>query len=409
MILILVCVGFQDTLAQLPKTINYQAKLVDEANQPLNRNVTITFSIYDQESGGNPLWVEPQDVTSVNGYVNVYLGEFNPMNLDFSKQYWLEIQVGAGNPYSPRTKLSTSPYSISSSFAKEANLANSVANQSVTLSSLAPEVLAAGGDLEGHFPNPSIKASAIASKISNGSISIDMLSPEVREYLSPLGGDITGIPSNARIKANAVKTVNIQDASVTKDKIANASIGLSHLDQNVMQSFINSNSSVGSQSDLTGTFATLKVAKINGVPINTTVPLSNGAVYMYDNVNDTWVPAVAGGAITGPYNNLTYNTTGANNGDVLKFNSSTGKVTWAADNSITLPFNGTSNGNINAFQITQANINGASTTTAIKGENLDAQGQAAYFVNSNPNSVKPTVAITNASTLYNGTAFEAYK
>ncbi len=238
MILILVCVGFQDTLAQLPKTINYQAKLVDEANLPLNKNVTITFSIYDQESGGNPLWVEPQDVTAVNGFVNVYLGEFNPMNLDFSKQYWLEIQVGAGNPYSPRTKLSTSPYSISSSFANEAKLANSVANQSITLSSLAPEVLAAGGDLEGNFPNPTIKASAIAEKIANGSITIEMLSSEVREYLSPLGGDITGIPSNARIKANAVRTVNIQDGSVTKEKIASGSIGIGHLDQSVFQNFL---------------------------------------------------------------------------------------------------------------------------------------------------------------------------
>jgi len=45
MILILVCVGFQDTLAQLPKTINYQAKLVDEANLPLNKNAILANSI----------------------------------------------------------------------------------------------------------------------------------------------------------------------------------------------------------------------------------------------------------------------------------------------------------------------------------------------------------------------------
>jgi hypothetical protein len=128
---------------------------------------------------------------------------------------------------------------------------------------------------------------------------------------------------------------------------------------------------------------------------------------MYDNVNDAWAPAIASGEITGPFNNLKINTLGANNGDVLKYNSATGKTSWAADNGVTLPYLGTSTGNTNAFQITQANINGTAPTTAIKGENLDAQGQAAYFVNSSANAVNPALTATSESTIYSGVAFEA--
>ena len=112
---------------------------------------------------------------------------------------------------------------------------------------------------------------------------------------------------------------------------------------------------------------------------------------------NVWVPAIASGEITGPFNNLKVNTLGANNGDVLKYNSATGNTSWAADNGVTLPYLGTSTGNTNAFQITQANINGTAPTTAIKGENLDAQGQAAYFVNSSANAVNPALTATSES------------
>ena len=149
---------FSNAYSQMPRYLNYQASLLDENNRPLHQNVPMTFAIYDSETGGRLLWNEIQNVQAVFGFINVYLGKENPINLPFDKPYWLEISVGGGNPY-PRTKLTAVPYSYYTLFASQSDtavVALDIIDGAITQSKLAPGVQAipwgpAGGDLQGEY------------------------------------------------------------------------------------------------------------------------------------------------------------------------------------------------------------------------------------------------------------------
>jgi len=63
-----------------PGTFNYQGLLLDSAGQPApDDDYTITFAIYDLETGGTPLWDETQTVSVVAGLFNVRLGATSPI------------------------------------------------------------------------------------------------------------------------------------------------------------------------------------------------------------------------------------------------------------------------------------------------------------------------------------------
>jgi hypothetical protein len=80
--------------AEIPKLINYQGMLTDSSGNPLSGLHDIVFKIYNGELGGTEKWGETQFSVSVtNGLFNVILGSVNPIDLDFSEDYWLEITV----------------------------------------------------------------------------------------------------------------------------------------------------------------------------------------------------------------------------------------------------------------------------------------------------------------------------
>ena len=89
--------GTSLSLAGIPKMINYQGMLTDNAGHPLTDTVSITFKIYDDASGGNKKWEETQNnVSVINGLFNVILGSVTPIDtLSFAQDYWLDITVGA--------------------------------------------------------------------------------------------------------------------------------------------------------------------------------------------------------------------------------------------------------------------------------------------------------------------------
>jgi len=99
--------------SSIPNTMRFQGKLKDSQGAPLDGTYTITFSLYDVESGADAaLWTEEQTLTITNGLLDVELGSVTPIELAFNKQYWLGVKVESDPEMTPRFKLTSVPYSF---------------------------------------------------------------------------------------------------------------------------------------------------------------------------------------------------------------------------------------------------------------------------------------------------------
>jgi hypothetical protein len=94
-------------LAVIPRTINYQGYLTDVDGIPIDGPVNITFSIYDIDTGGSPLWSSTRTVDVANGVYSVILGASNSLHLPFDVQYWLGIEIESDGEMTPRQQLSS--------------------------------------------------------------------------------------------------------------------------------------------------------------------------------------------------------------------------------------------------------------------------------------------------------------
>jgi len=106
--------------AHVPELMNYQGILTNSIGAALDTTVSITFTIYDDSTGGIPIWVETHpSVVVTDGLFNVRLGEFSaagPDTIFHDPERWLGIVVGSDPPIEPRTRLVAAPYAFHAAF-----------------------------------------------------------------------------------------------------------------------------------------------------------------------------------------------------------------------------------------------------------------------------------------------------
>jgi hypothetical protein len=107
----------EPTSAQtVPSVINYSGLLTD-LGKPLSGVQGVTFLLYSSEQGGDPLWMETQNVSvAKNGQYSVILGSTTSQGLPadiFSsgEARWLAVQV-VGQVEQPRVLLVAVPYAL---------------------------------------------------------------------------------------------------------------------------------------------------------------------------------------------------------------------------------------------------------------------------------------------------------
>jgi microcystin-dependent protein len=98
--------------AEIPHLINYQGRLTDNQGQPITGTKSVTFRIYDTESGGSPLWQETHTATFDRGIFNLFIGGVTALNLPFNKPYYLGIQVGDDPEMTPRQRFASVGYAF---------------------------------------------------------------------------------------------------------------------------------------------------------------------------------------------------------------------------------------------------------------------------------------------------------
>ena len=108
-------------IAEVPNTINYQGRLVDDAGDPVDDVVLIKFNIYDSETGGSELWSSGYQMLQISDGLFTYeLGSNVALPDDLftgDDSRYLGITVDTDAEQEPRIQFIAVPYSLHSKVA----------------------------------------------------------------------------------------------------------------------------------------------------------------------------------------------------------------------------------------------------------------------------------------------------
>jgi hypothetical protein len=105
------------TSAAVPRLVNFSGKAIDALGRTTPGAAGATFSIYREQTGGAPLWIETQTVTAdAKGNFTVQLGATQPEGLPLDlftsgEARWLGVRINGGEEQ-PRVMLLSVPYAL---------------------------------------------------------------------------------------------------------------------------------------------------------------------------------------------------------------------------------------------------------------------------------------------------------
>jgi trimeric autotransporter adhesin len=103
--------------AVVPRLVNFSGKAIDAEGKVLSGIVGASFSIYSEQSGGAPLWMETQNVTAdARGNYTAQLGAIKPEGLPLDlftsgEARWLGVRINGGEEQA-RVLLLSVPYAL---------------------------------------------------------------------------------------------------------------------------------------------------------------------------------------------------------------------------------------------------------------------------------------------------------
>ncbi|HVM90772.1 MAG TPA: hypothetical protein VMU11_02665, partial [Verrucomicrobiae bacterium] len=99
--------------ADIPHTVGYQGRLKNSSGSPLTSTFNFTFRLYENPSGGSPVWSETQNgVQTSDGFFAVRLGSVTPFpnGFDFNRPLYLSTEVNSDGEMSPRVAINSVAY-----------------------------------------------------------------------------------------------------------------------------------------------------------------------------------------------------------------------------------------------------------------------------------------------------------
>ena len=100
----------------MPGTLTHQGRLFHsgEEAKPVSGALTVSFRLYDQPTGGAPIWLEAHEVAFDDGYYAVHLGDTKPIEgaIEGAQPRYLGITVGDDEEMSPRAPLGSVPFAL---------------------------------------------------------------------------------------------------------------------------------------------------------------------------------------------------------------------------------------------------------------------------------------------------------
>jgi len=106
------------TATAVPRLVQFGGTLTDAGGKPPSGVVGVTFSLYEEQEGGAPVWMETQNVQAgANGEYTALLGstrnEGLPAEIFGAGQRWLGVQT-QGQAERTRVRMTSVPYSLKS-------------------------------------------------------------------------------------------------------------------------------------------------------------------------------------------------------------------------------------------------------------------------------------------------------
>jgi len=111
---VLCLTALSGTATSVPNTLAQQGRLFDVDGAPVEGTLSVTFSIYSSDLGGDELWTETQTIAFDRGYFSTTLGldtPFEQVVWDGSVRY-LGVKVADDPEMAPRASIHAVPYAL---------------------------------------------------------------------------------------------------------------------------------------------------------------------------------------------------------------------------------------------------------------------------------------------------------